>query len=205
MSDTPSIGVIGTGVLGSALAKRFRAAGYRVVAGSSDGRTGSLYPEAGQCDVVALAVPWPHGLSAVVSSRPRRGAIVLDCTNPETGDGRALEIGHSTSGAEQIARLLPGVRIVKAFNALYAEIIAGDFDFEAVPSVFFCGDDDEARETIATLIRRCGFDPIDSGPLINARYLEPLALLTVQLVRVQGWGPTGMAFRVARAIQEERT
>ena len=151
-------------------------------------------------DLVALAVPWPHCLGVIAATRPLRGKILIDCTNPETPDGRALEIGHTTSGAEQIARIAPEAYVVKAFNALYAEILDGDTRFEATPSVLFCGDDPRARDCVAGVIASCGFDPVDAGPLVNARHLEPLAILTVQLVRVQGWGPTGMAWRIARPV-----
>jgi predicted dinucleotide-binding enzyme len=155
-------------------------------------------------DLIALAVPWPHCLGVVASVGPLRGKILIDCTNPEAPDGRSLEIGHTTSGAEQIARIAPEAYVVKAFNALYAGILDGETRFEATPSVLFCGDDPRARDCVARVIATCGFDPVDAGPLVNARLLEPLAILTVQLVRVQGWGPSGMAWRIARPLPVEQ-
>src|SRR6185436_18323749 len=108
--------------------------------------------------MVALAVPWPHSLRAAFAARLAPGTILIDCTNPEREDGRSLEIGHSTSGAEELVRVVPHVRVVKAFNALYAEILRGDVRFEATPSVLYCGDDAAAREAVRDLIARCGFD-----------------------------------------------
>jgi len=127
--------------------------------------------------------------------------VLVDVSNPETPDGRGLLLGHSKSGAEEIAAAAKDARVVKALNHIYAEVLAGDVSFDGgTPSAFYCGDDAEARGLVAQVIARCGLDPVDAGPLVNARYMEPLAMLTVQLVRVQNWGPTGIAFRMMKKI-----
>jgi predicted dinucleotide-binding enzyme len=59
-------------------------------------------------------------------------------------------------------------------------------------------DDDEANATVRKIIAGCKFDPVYAGGLMNARYLEPFAMLMVQRVRTQGWGPTGIARRMMR-------
>lgn len=116
--------------------------------------------------------------------------VVLSCVNPETDDS-PLAVGHTSSAAEEIARMIPGARVVEAFNGTYAEAI----DLAPRPTsqtVMYCGDDALARQLVASVIRRLGFDALDAGPLRNARYLEPLAALVVHLVRKAGYGPMGI-------------
>jgi predicted dinucleotide-binding enzyme len=194
--------------MGAALATGLSRAGHDVLVGSRApteaarrlDRSCDSYAAAASFGPVAfLAVPWPHGLT-LVRELPNAGSRVLvDVTNPESEDGRWLVLGHLTSGAEQIAAAAPGHRVVKAFNHVYAELLqgAGGFDGGAA-SVLYCGDDRDAKRQVRALIEGCGMDPVDAGPLAQARYLEPLAMLTVQLVREQGWGPTGIAWRVMR-------
>lgn len=106
-----------------------------------------------------------------------------------TPDYMQLVVGHSTSGAEEIAKMASGAKVVKAFNHVYAQIIHSSPQFgNRKANVFIAGDDIEAKQTVANLIKDIGFEPVDSGPLQNARYLEPLAELCVQLAYAQGKG-----------------
>jgi predicted dinucleotide-binding enzyme len=89
--------------------------------------------------------------------------------------------------------------VVKAFNYLYAELLQDAGALARVsPSIFYCGDQEKARETVRALVLSCGLDPVDCGPLVNARYLEPLAMLMVQLVRTQGWAPADVGMMLSR-------
>ena len=116
-----------------------------------------------------------------------------------------LAVGHTTSGAEEIARWAPDARVVKAFNHSYAEVLDEGPAFSGgVASVLFCGDDRAAKATVARLISDCGFDPVDAGPLTSARYLEPLALLFVELVRGQKRGPSEIALSILSRGREPR-
>ena len=65
------------------------------------------------------------------------------------------------------------------------------------PSLLYCGDDDNAKETIAQLIRDIGFDPTDVGPLQNARYTEPFTMLMAKLA-YEGEGGPELAYRFER-------
>ena len=65
-------------------------------------------------------------------------------------------------------------------------------------TLFIAGDDSEAKHVTSTFVRPMGFDPVDAGPLASARYLEPLAMLMVELVRGQGFGPAGITLRLTR-------
>jgi 8-hydroxy-5-deazaflavin:NADPH oxidoreductase len=94
--------------------------------------------------------------------------------------------------------LAAGAKVVKAFNHIYAQIIHSSPQFGAQnASVFYCGDDPTTKITVAKLISDIGFEPIDAGPLQNARYLEPLAEQMVQLAYALGMG-TDQALKLIR-------
>jgi len=99
-----------------------------------------------------------------------------------------------------------GASVVKAFNYIYAELLRAPQNLGRLnPSIFLCGDDDAAKEIVTTLISSCQLQPVDCGPLKNARYLEPLALLMVHLVREEGWpaGDVGMKLAQKQTAETE--
>ena len=125
--------------------------------------------------------------------------LAVNVTNPITPDHRALTIGHTDSGGEEIARQFPSANVVKAFNAIFAEVYAAQntqIGGRAV-TVFFAGDDPQAKAGVRELIMTLGFDAVDAGLLANARYLEPLSLLTIHLGKVLGFG-TQIGFSLLR-------
>jgi predicted dinucleotide-binding enzyme len=151
-------------------------------------------------DLIVLATAWHDTRAVLAAAAPADGKVVLSVVNPETDDS-PLVVGHTTSAAEEIAGLMPGARVVEAFNGTYAEAI----DLAPQPTfqtVLYCGDDPVARQLVASVIRRLGFDALDAGPLRNARYLEPLAALTVYLVRTAGYGPLGINVILRRGDAE---
>ena len=191
------IGIIGTGSMGRALARRWAACGQRVFLGSRDAEKGrrvarevagvaggSIAESAAFGPVVVLAVPWAGVAVALESAGARLlGKVLVDCTNPMVGAHRPLLLGCTTSGAEEIAAMATGARVVKAFNAVAARVLASadpKFGDYAV-TIFHCGDDVEAGTIVSGLIRDLGYDPFDVGPLSAARYLEPLAALSLRL------------------------
>lgn len=112
-----------------------------------------------------------------------RGKIVVDCGNPFR-DEREYELvfGHTSSGAEQIARIIPEASVVKAFNTTFEEHIEqGPYFGSHDATMFYCGDDQEAKKMVSKLIKDIGFDPMDAGPLTSARMLEPMGKLLVHL------------------------
>jgi hypothetical protein len=103
------------------------------------------------------------------------------------------------SGGEEIARQFPSATVVKAFNAIFAEVYAAQntqIGGRAV-TVFFAGDDPQAKAGVRELIMTLGFDAVDAGLLANARYLEPLSLLNIHLGKVLGFG-TQIGFSLLR-------
>ncbi|WP_333739662.1 NADPH-dependent F420 reductase [Streptomyces sp. IBSBF 2806] len=130
-------------------------------------------------DVVVLALPYPAGrevagsLGAVLS-----GKVVVDICNPvdfSTFDSLAVPPG--TSAAEEIAATVANVRVVKAFNTTFAgPLVAGEVAGRPL-DVFIAGDDDAAKETVASVVTSGGMRPLDVGPLRRARELEAFQFL----------------------------
>ena len=195
------IGILGSGKVGGALGALWAAAGHGVMfSGSRDqakqqslvqqvghGATwGSLEQAAAFGDVVLLSLRWPQVVEALPHLAPvLAGKVLIDATNPLTPDLVHLAIGHTDSGGETVARALPGVNVVKAYNSVGANITgSASRQFGAVtPTLFFCGDDPQAKECVAGLIAESGFEPFDVGPLSSARFLEPLEQLWVAIAK----------------------
>ena len=137
-------------------------------------------------EVVFLAVP-PDAATAVLEEARRSGAMIVDCTNPMTWDAGPVhappEEGSITA---QLARRFPSARLVKAFNTFGAEFHADPKLGTTTADVFLAGDDAEAKKTVSELARTLGYEPVDVGPLRNARHLESLAMLWIHLATVGG-------------------
>ncbi|MCB1890387.1 MAG: NAD(P)-binding domain-containing protein [Rhodocyclaceae bacterium] len=199
--------VIGAGNMGSAFVKQLVAAGHTVTVTARDldkaHATAAVHPGAEavaadraavDADVVVLATGYADAVAALQSVNPKDGQVVIDITNPLTADYMGLTLGHTTSAAEEIARAVPGVRLVKGFNTVFAQMLAEGADLGGGRklSVFLASDDAPAKATVQALAESLGFETIDAGGLRNARYLEPLAGLNIYLGYGAGRG-TGIA------------
>jgi predicted dinucleotide-binding enzyme len=145
-------------------------------------------------DVVIVATGFADAIPALKSVGPLAGKVIVDITNPLTDDYAGLTIGHDTSAAEEIAKAFPEAEVVKAFNTLFAQVLAEGASFadgQTAPA-FVASDSERAKATATSLAQSIGFDVIDAGPLKNARYLEPLAGLNIYLGYGAGQG-TGIA------------
>ena len=147
-------------------------------------------------EVVALCTPWEATQQAVQSCGDLAGEVVIDCTNPLTPDFTALEVGHTTSGAELVAQWAPGARVCKAMNQIGAPMMDNP-DVPGKPVMFVCGDDDAAKEITSGLVTELGFETVDAGDLTLARLLEPYALIWIHLALRRGFG-TNFAFGLLR-------
>ncbi len=195
------IGIIGAGNMGAALGKIWAKAGHNVIfsysrdedklrqLAASAGETaqvGTPQEAVAHSDVILLAV-WVPSLAEVIHTvGSLDGKILITCVSGLQPDFTGQTIGLTTeltvSVAETIQQLAPTAKVVEAFNTTFAEILASDSrqfgsDF---PSVFYCGDDLEAKQVVAGLIEECGYEAIDAGMLIVARTLETLATAWVQ-------------------------
>src|SRR5579872_6840748 len=111
-----------------------------------------------------------------------------------------LVVAHTSSGAEELARMVPGARVVAAFQTVPSEVLFGVYQARREagrPSLVYCGDDEAGKGVAAELIRDAGFDPVDAGPLRIARYTEPFALLVAQLA-YEGAGGPELAYQFER-------
>lgn len=198
-----TIGIIGAGAIGTALARRFTASGQTVLLSNSRGpetlhatatRFGQgLVPatvqESAGADVVILAVPW-HRLKEAVASTgitDWAGRIVIDTTNPlGPPDFKVADLGGRTS-SEVVADLVPGGRLVKAFNTLTPPVLGADPRPDGKRRVIFLsGDHHSANAEVARLAQRAGWAPIDLGPLTDGGRLQQFPggpLPTLNLLR----------------------
>jgi predicted dinucleotide-binding enzyme len=203
-----NIAILGAGNVGSALARLWAGQGHTVTFGLKPGSnprnpmpagvSAAAIPDAvAAAAVVTLCVPWPAAEAAVRSAGPLAGKVLIDATNPLKDDLSGLELGTTTSAAEQVAAWAGRTRVVKAFNTIGA-MLYGNADIAGMRADgFYCGDDADAKREVATLITDAGLDPIDVGPLRMARALEPMALLWIDLA-VRQKRPLPFGFKLLR-------
>jgi predicted dinucleotide-binding enzyme len=194
--------VIGSGNMAAGFVKQLSAAGHQVrVSGRDQAKAQALAKQQGASavdladaaqgmDAVVVATPYEQAVAALRSVGNLSGQVVIDITNPLTADYMGLTMGHSTSAAEEIARAVPEIEVVKAFNTVFAQVMAEGADFGAGQkvSVFVASDSARAKQTAASLAESIGFQVVDAGGLKNARYLEPLAGLNIYLGYGAGLG-----------------
>lgn len=181
--------IIGNGNIGSGLAGALARAGHEAHA---YGRGDDLAAAISGAEVVILATPF-GAAQQIAGVANFAGKTVIDVSNPITEDFSGLQIGHDTSAAETIAALLPDAKVVKAFNTVFAQHYSGDLKIGGTAiQTFVAADDEAARETVMALASSIGLEPINAGPLKNARYLEPLGFMNIQFGYVLGLG-TGIA------------
>ncbi len=199
-----SLTVVGGGSIGGALVRAWLAAGHQVRLAARDaasveahalrGLGASVVPLRGaaeSADAVILAIPAGAAAEAAKELGDLSGKIVVDCTNA-IAKGFTLEYGHTTSSSEELARRLPGARVVRAFNQQGAETLA-DPSFGALRAAsFVAADDAEARAVVKSLASDVGLDAIEAGPLASSRYLEPMTLLWIALSRARGTRELGL-------------
>lgn len=209
------IGILGSGLMGGKLGTLFARAGHDVVFSYSHSqaklkklakeaghgaRAGTPAEAARDADVVLLAVHWSRLGDVLRQAGPLSGKVLVSCSLPMNGADTALVLGKTTSGAEALARKVKGAPVVSAFGTVPSEVLFSVFEArkrKRRPSLAYCGDDRDAKKLAAALIHDVGFDPVDAGPLLIARYLEPFTLLIAQLAYEEKGGPE-LAYRFER-------
>lgn len=175
----PKVGIIGKGEVGSALRRGLDRAGYPVQSAGHYMR--EVKDTAVWGEVIVLAVPFAAIDDAVRElGDTANGKTVVDVTNVMTADYQ-LALGCTTSGAEELQKKLPAAKVVKAFNTVFAgHMYSGKVKEEAI-TLFAAGDDPESKAAVLQMGREIGFDAVDAGPLVNARWLETLGYFHIQL------------------------
>jgi 8-hydroxy-5-deazaflavin:NADPH oxidoreductase len=206
------IAIVGAGNVGATLGKAWAGKGHEVVyaarspdsprvraalsACGAKARSDTAANAVAAAEVVLLAVPGSEAES-VVKGLALGGKVLLDATNPLTADVSGLTVGHSDSAGERVARAAKDAKVVKVFNSTGAGNMANPGYRDGAATMFYAGDDAQAKQIAAKLAADCGLDAVDAGPLKNARLLEPLAMLWIHLAYAAGMGPD-MAFRLMR-------
>jgi predicted dinucleotide-binding enzyme len=175
-----SIGIIGAGAIGSAFAKALAAKGLKAIISNSRGPASladlarelgpSITPgtreQAAAQDIVLVAVNWSKLPTALAGLPDFGGRIVIDANNPIEAPRFEPAQLHGRTSSEIFAELVPGARVVKAFNHLPAHLIADDPQAEGGRRVlFFAADDAGAKAAVSGLIEQLGFFGIDLGSL----------------------------------------
>lgn len=196
------IAIIGTGTVGSAIARGLRGKAHEVVLGTRapDGAAG-LAMETGatvalpaeavkRADIVVLALPWQAAEPAVKALGDMTGKVVVDCMNPigRTPTGMGLMLGHTTSGGEIVQGWLPGAHVIKTLNQVGAEIMADTSRLPHRPVMLMAGDDAGAKDLVGRLLADLGFDALDAGDLTRARLLEPFGMVWINQAMLHGKG-----------------
>jgi predicted dinucleotide-binding enzyme len=191
-----NISMVGLGNMASALADRALAGGNAVeiigrdpakaneLAAALDGATVGAAGTAPAGDIVVLAVPYASA-AAVVSKYGDAldGKVIVDITNPIAPDSKGFVTPDGSSGAQEIAKAAPaGTHVVKAFNTLFANVLAAGSAEGRPLDVFIAGDDAQAKARVSAFIESLGLRPMDAGQLPMARALENVALLQLGLV-----------------------
>lgn len=188
-----TIGIIGTGRMGSALGMRLAEAGHDIVYGSrdasrdavvalvektaGDARAASQAEAAHAADIIILAVPSAVVPSLIPTLGDLSGKLIIDITTGyRQGEDGYPEYTPRTSTGERIQALAPGARIVKTpFGG--AETVRNPGRYGEPPAMFVAGDDREAKEIVARLGMQIGFFPLDAGPLRMGRSIDHMSLL----------------------------
>lgn len=206
------LGILGSGLMGGKIGTLFARAGHEVIfsyARSKDklerlardaqgnARAGIPNEAVKEADAVLLAVHWSRIDDVLSQTGDLSGKMIVTCSLPMDAGNTRLVVGHTSSGAEELATKVKWAKVVAAFNTVPSEVLFSVFAARhkaTRPSLVYCGDDSSSKAIAAELIHDVGFDPLDVGPLWIARYTEPLALLVGELAYGGKNGPQ-LAYR----------
>jgi len=164
-------------------------------------RAGTPAEAAQDADALLLAVHWSRVNDVLKKAGDLSGKVIVSCVLPMNAADTKLVVANTSSGAEALARKVRKADVVSAFGTVPSEVLFNVFRAKRRrrhrPSLIYCGDDKDAKDLAARLIRDVGFEPIDAGPLRIARYLEPFTLAMAQLAYDTDEGPQ-IAYRIER-------
>jgi len=190
------ISIIGVGNMARALGTRALAGGNAVevigrdaarakeLASALGGATAGTTGTALAGDIVILAVPYASAAAVVREyGDALDGKVIIDITNPFAPGLMRLDTPDGSSVAQEIAKVAPaGAHVVKAFNNLFANVLAAGRGEGHPVDVFIAGDDAAAKAAVSAFIESLGMRPLDTGPLPMARVLEEASLLEMGLL-----------------------
>jgi predicted dinucleotide-binding enzyme len=191
------IGVLGSGDVAKTLGAGFLKKGHEVTMGSREpaklrdwqatqpaAKTGGFDEAARFGEVVVLAVKGTAASAALRAAGEKNltGKVVMDVTNPIRDDPPQNGVlRYFTSLDESLLERLqqehPGAHLVKAFNSVGSNLMVDPKLPGGTPSMFVCGNDEEAKKTVTRLVQQFGWEAIDMGKVEAARAIEPLCML----------------------------
>lgn len=194
------IAIIGAGNVGGALAAAAARAGHDVVVSASDpasaaqtAQTAGATAAASNAEAVqgadAVVLDVPHGAVAQVVADlggGLDGRTVVDATNP-LNDSYSDLTTSGVSAAEALQQQVPGAKVVKALNTVFASRYAAPAEDGQPLDAFLAGDDADAKARVTELVTSLGLRPVDLGGLRMARTLEELAFANISLNAGNGW------------------
>ncbi|MDJ0709555.1 MAG: NAD(P)-binding domain-containing protein [Woeseiaceae bacterium] len=215
------IAVLGTGMVGQALANRFLELGHNVMmgsrtasndaavswakAGGENAHHGTFEEAAAFGDTVVFATLGAALLDAakLAGTENLEGKTVLDVTNPLDMSGGMPptlipELSNTTSAAEALQAMLPGANVIKALNTMNCEIMVAPSKVPGNHDVFVCGDNEAAKTQVVGLLNSMGWkDPVDLGPLAAARGTEGMMPFWLRMWSVLGTAEFNYKIQVA--------
>lgn len=194
--------ILGLGNMGKGLAKRLSGKTDLVLGVSNQAAAVDFAKSVGAsvtdyksavlaADTVILALPYGVALE-LVKTLPLNGKTIIDISNPVKADFSGLSIGHTTSAAEEIQAAVPGAKVVKGFNTIFASVFDSPAASTATVPVFLAGNDAAAVDAVAELVTAAGFAVEKVGGLDGARLVEPVGMLNIRFGYGLGQG-TGIA------------
>jgi len=200
VANADRIAIIGTGDVGAALGPEFAALGHEIIYGSRDPERDSvqaLVNKTGNnasaamptesvvnADIVVLAVPGRLAESITADLGDLSGKIIIDPTNNYIRDG-VPRLATDTSNGEAIQAAAPAAHVVKAFNTLSWRQMVDPGSSGGPVSIPLVGNNAEAKEKVAEIVSGMGLEPMDLGPIQNARHVEGMLVLWIQ-ARING-------------------
>ena len=135
-------------------------------------------------DVIILAMPFSHdAITDLAVLHNLESKIIVDAMNPLQSDWSPLVLGVDTSSGEEVQKALPKCHVVKAFNTIFADMMSIERLAAAPikPAGFLCGNSTTAKAEVSDILACIGFDPVDVGSILCARYLEAMAHLNISI------------------------
>jgi predicted dinucleotide-binding enzyme len=192
-----TVGILGSGDVGKALARGFLLLGHEVKIGSRDpeklrewatsagerASSGTFEETAKFGDLLVLATLGAAVENAIDLAGKSNfdGKVVIDTTNPLdfSSGGPQLSVGFNDSLGERVQRSIPKARVVKAFNTVgNPHMVKPDFP-GGPPTMFIAGNEDESKRLVSQICEHFGWDISDLGGIESSRYLEPMCMAWV--------------------------
>jgi predicted dinucleotide-binding enzyme len=193
------IGILGSGIVGRTLGAGFLKHGHEAMLGTRDpkrkdvegwvgetaGARAGTFEEAARFGEILVLAALGRAVESIIElagSANFTGKTVIDATNPLADEPPVNGVLKYTTGpneslGEWIQAKIPAAHVVKAFNSVGTALMVNPDFSQDVPTMFLCGDSDQAKLQVAAIVRQFGWEPYDCGSIVSSRAIEPLCML----------------------------